>query len=328
MAMKIDLGLARRLRALGSPRAVAWLAAFALWMGATAWAAPATPGTGRRLAQGGDDFEDPKWKFTLNLPKSSEEQDKQIRYPGGFSSNGRWQESAKRGAPDIIKRVPPPEGGLPGSQGAMLMRTLRSMVPDTTSNTVGQDDLLFSPRSEFGGSIPVSATPSVVTRVYLPPFEDWEQRAGNSFGFRAGVRTTKTTPGRFLRPAESKVEPYWPGIFICFWPQGTDPRYKGGPSAMLLVRGDQMGHDMQSKRITEPGWWTLGMSFTPDGMVHYYARAGVEKLTARDLIASYFPYSYRCEYFSTFFYDVMNKDDGKSWSTPWVVDDTWIYVAQ
>jgi len=318
----------RFVRAGGLSRGAVALAALWICSADLARGQAVVPGSGRRLAQGGDDFEDPKWKYTLNLPKSSEEQDKQVRMPGGFSSNNKWQESAKRGTPDLVKRVPPPEGGIPGSQGAMLMRTLNSMVPGAVSNTMGQDDLLFNLRSEYGGSIPVSATPSVVTHVYVPPFEDWEPRTGNSFGFRAGVRTTKTTPGRLFRPGETKIEPYWPGIFIHFWPKGSDPRYKNGPSAMLLVRGDGLGHEMQGPRITEPGWWTLGMSFTPDGMVHYYAHAGVGKLTQKDLLVSTRPYSYNCEYFGTFFFDVINQDDGHSWSTPWVVDDSWVYVAR
>ncbi len=315
-----------------------WLPLVAMvWLSSVtvAWAAgPVVPGTGKKIAQGGDDFEDPNWTYRLNLPKSSEEQDKNIRLPGGSSSNGRWSESAKRGTPDVVRRVAPPEGGIPGSNGAMLMRTLWSMVPNTTSSTNGQDDLLFNFRSEYGGQLPVSMSPSVVTHVYLPPFEDWEPRMGNSFGFRAGVRTTttkeKATGGWLFRSktTETVVEPYWPGMFFCFWPKGADPRYKDKPSAMIMIRGDRLGHDTYGQRITEPGWWTLGMSFTPDGMVHYYAHAGVQPLTAKDHIVSYFPYSFKCEYFQTFFYDIMNLDNGKSWSTPWVVDDPQVYVLR
>ena len=69
------------------------------------------------------------------------------------------------------------------------------------------------------------------------------------------------------------------------------------------------------------------MSFTPDGMVHYYARPGVEELTAEDYITSQFPYGYRCERFRTFFYNVVNGDNGKTWSTTWIVDDPKVYVG-
>ena len=43
---------------------------------------------------------------------------RQDRYPGrAYRRNGRWYEGMKRGQPDVIKRVPTPAGGLPGSTG-------------------------------------------------------------------------------------------------------------------------------------------------------------------------------------------------------------------
>ncbi len=54
--------------------------------------------------------------------------------------------------------------------------------------------------------------------------------------------------------------------------------------AKLTVRAGRRGNDVRSLDITEPGWWTLGMSFTADGQVHYYASQGVDDLTADDFI--------------------------------------------
>ena len=68
------------------------------------------------------------------------------------------------------------------------------------------------------------------------------------------------------------------------------------------------------------------MSFTPDGMVHFYGHAGVEPLTAKDLLASKYPYGFKCETFQTFFFDIISPDDGKSWSTSWIVDDPMVYI--
>ena len=48
-------------------------------------AAPFVPGTGEFLADCCDDFEDPNWSFRYNHPKSSHEQDKKQRSPGGMS---------------------------------------------------------------------------------------------------------------------------------------------------------------------------------------------------------------------------------------------------
>jgi hypothetical protein len=70
------------------------------------------------------------------------------------------------------------------------------------------------------------------------------------------------------------------------------------------------------------------MSFTPDGMVHYFASPGVDDLTMDDHITSQFPYGYRTEQLKTFFFNVCTRDDGKTWSTPWVVDDPKVYFAK
>src|SRR6202044_3141161 len=80
-------------------------------------------------------------------------------------------------------------------------------------------------------------------------------------------------------------------------------------------------------KIPEPGWWTLGLSASPDGMIHYFAHAGVEDLTRADLITSQNPYGFHAERLQSFFFDVVNRDDGHSWSTPWIVDDAMLYYA-
>jgi hypothetical protein len=251
------------------------------------------------------------------LPKSSNNIDKQSRFPLGKSKNGRWYESTLRGQPDIIKRVPTPEGGLPGSQGAMLMMSLKTGVPGYPTNDNQQDDLIVNGSSRLGGYLPVSWEPSCVVRVYLPPWEEWEQRTATSFGFRADCRGRK--------PREDKLESYWPGFFIQF-------NRKGGKrtesSATLLIRSRENGSDVVGPTITEPGWWTLGLSFTADGMVHYYAHAGVENLTSKDRLASHTPYNFRCERLQTFFFNVANFDNGTNWSTPWVIDDPELFYTR
>ncbi len=284
------------------------------------------PGHGRKVAEVGDDFEDEKWNYIANLPKASKENDGNARLPGGVSANGRWYEPELRGAPDVVKRVPTPEGGLPGSKGSMLMRTLWSGVPNEPSFKVQQDDFVANVGSKIG-AVPVSRQPSVVVRVYLQPFEKWEQRTGNSFGFRVSATTTKheSSGRRWFGGMVTKQEPYWPGMFIYFDCK-ADGHVKEN-SARILVRADGMGHDIPGATITKTGWWTLGISFSSDGnQVNYFAKAGVEDLTAADHIASYQPYSYHCERIDAFFFDVLNMDDGKTWSTDWIVDDPTLYV--
>jgi hypothetical protein len=87
-----------------------------------------------------------------------------------------------------------------------------------------------------------------------------------------------------------------------------------------------MGHDFVGPKIDQLGWWTLGMSFTPDGAVHYFARPGIDDLTASDRITSQYPYGYRAEHLDTFFFNVCSGDNGR-WSTPWIIDDAALYYS-
>ena len=117
---------------------------------------------------------------------------------------------------------------------------------------------------------------------------------------------------------------YWPGLFIQFH-QGDGKSIED--SASLSVRAGPNGHDFVGPKIKELGWWTLGMSFTPDGRVHYFARPGVEDLTAEDHITSQSPYSFQCERLDTFFFNVVSGDNG-NWSTPWIIDDPMLYYTR
>lgn len=292
--------------------------------------AKVVPGRGQKVEQVGDDFEAEDWDYYPNGPKSSTNLDKQDRQPSGISKNQRIYESTYRGQPDVVKRVETPAGGLPGSKGAMLLQTMYSGVPGYISRKQQQDDLLINVSSLIGGSISVAQTPSCVVRVYLPPWEQWERRTGSSFGFRAELETTKkeTVKSNWRKAfrserQETTIEPYWPGFFIQFHSKHDGHKED---SAMLLIRAGSRGEEVAGPMITEPGWWTLGMSFTPDGMVHYYGHAGVEPLTEKDHISTQRPYGFTAQRMTTFFFNVVNTDDGKTMSTPWVVDDPTLYL--
>jgi hypothetical protein len=276
---------------------------------------PFVPGTGEFLADCCDDFEDPSWSYRYNHPKSSHEQDEKQRSPGGRSGNGLWHEGGKRGTPDLVKRVDTPPGGIDGSTGALLFATKNSGVPGRISNEQQQDDLLMMFDRRLGRPIPITWQPSCTVRVYLPPFEEWENRTGAQFGMRADCRGRK--PG-------SQPEEYWPGMFFLF--RSETSRKIEQDSVKLTLRADRRGHDTRSLDITEPGWWTLGMSFTSDGQVHYFASPGVDDLTQDDYLLSQFPYNMRGVTFHNFFFNVANWDNGRTWSTQWVIDDPKIFV--
>lgn len=284
------------------------------------------PGTGDLLERALDDFEDEDWAFTYNLPKSSHEQDKNRRYPLGVSENGLWKESTKRGTPDHVVRVDTPAGGLAGSDGAMKIQTLNSGIPRVTSYKPQQDDLILSMQSKYG-QIPVYRAPNVIVRVWLPPFEEWEPRSGSHFGFRLALNTTKTEKKRrfiFKRTVE-EPEDYWPGFFIQFTSK-SDGHARDG--AMLLIRGASNGGDFPGPSITRTGWWTLGMTVNPNGSVSYYASPGVDPLNFNDHIATTLPYSYHAESFSTIFFNITSSNNGRTWSTPFIIDDPMVFVAR
>jgi hypothetical protein len=173
--------------------------------------------------------------------------------------------------------------------------------------------MLFDRR--LGRSIPISWQPSATVRVYLPPFEEWENRTGPQFGMRCDCTG---------RNPDGSVEAYWPGMFLLFESETSKKNKKD--YARISARGDKLGHDIRKVVIDKPGWWTLGLSFTADGQVHYYASEGVDDLTQEDWLMSSFPYSMRCMTFNNFFFNVANWDNGRSWSTKWVIDDPKIFV--
>ncbi len=310
-----------------------WIALFAVAAvtSTTALQAQIVPGTGTKVEGVGDDFEDENWFYTYNLPKASSNIDKQDRLPAGASSNSRWFESTYRGTPDFVRRVETPAGGLPGSKGAMALQTLNSGIPGQRSFKFQQDDLIANLATAIG-YLPVNRTPSFVTRVYVPEFDQWEERSGSSFGFRIDCQTMINKPvtaRNFWRRASSgkEVEPYWPGMFIQF--NRKEDHKTETDSAMILIRSGPRGEDLPGPVIKKGGvWLTLGMTVTPDGSVHYYAHEGVGKLTQRDHLYSGRPYGYDAMQVNTFFFNVVNQDDGRTWSTRWIVDDTEVYVLQ
>lgn len=316
-----------------------WLLAGAMVLGAgqSASAQGIVPGTGYRAQGYGDDFEDTKWEYQFNLPKASRNIDKDSRLPAGQSLNGHVYESSLRGQPDIIRRVPTPKGGLKGSTGALLIQSKATGVPGVPSYQMQQDDLIINPASQLGGSIPIAWGPSLVVRVWMPPFEHWEGRTGSHFGIRADVEGMVWSDkddddeerGFFRRRKKHhgprrKRDSYWPGYFVQF-----NKATKAGEkdSAVVVVRCDERGQDFVGPTITKTGWWTFGMSWTPDGSTHYYVKQGVENLTAKDHIASNRPYNADPERVTTWFFNSVNMDDGKTWSTAFIVDDPQLFYS-
>ncbi|TWT58687.1 hypothetical protein KOR42_20690 [Thalassoglobus neptunius] len=291
--------------------------------------AQVVPGTGTLINT--DDFEDESFSFDMNWPKSSKEEDENVRYPLGRSSNNMWMESPKRGMPDVVKRVETPAGGLEGSKGALYLRSRDTGVPGRPGFKQAQDDFILAAKP-----MTLSYSPNYTVRVYLPSWDQWEQRSGVTFGIRSGMQGPveeeveslgfgRRLFRRLRREKQTKMEPYYPGFFIYHVP-ASDPNNKTGePYAKILIRANQLGHEVDGPIIKETGWWTFGMSVTPDARCHYYASPGVDDLTPRDFITSQYPYTIPGTHFNTIFFNVCSADDGKTWSTPWIIDDPKVY---
>ncbi len=281
------------------------------------------PGSGTKIDQVGDDFEDPRWSYQFNLPKCFNNKDTTTaaNYPGGASANGRWFEGMKRGQPDVIRRVTPPAGGIPGSSGALLLTSLKTGGQYPTY-TLQQEDLIANVFKRVG-KIPVTRRPNVVTRVWFPPFEEWENRPGNChFAFRLALEQ---------RPYVSQGGDdhiFWPGIFVNMI-RNPKAAEDGSPYAMYMwMKASGRGTQIRGPQSTQTGWWTMGMSVSPDGKVNYFAKPGIEDLTANDMIGSDYPFGNRAVLFRNFFFNVCNGDNGRSWSGQFVIDDPTMFIAK
>jgi len=307
------------------------LALFALLFGAGFGVSTAeaqfVPGRGNLMTT--DNFEIEKWGMNYNLPKSSKEEDEQIRYPLALSTNGRWKEGPKRGIPDVVKVIETPAGGIPGSQHALLIRSKDTGIPGRLSYSQKQDDLVM-----VSNSMGIGNSPSVVSRVYLPDWDEWENRAGVAFGMRVGLQgPMKKVPDasdnpRFFRRNKpiTVMEPYYPGFFLQFNPKEVSQDKQD--SVTVLIRANEYGQDTPGPKLTQTGWYTFGMSISPDATVHYYMKPGVEDLTEADYLTSTRPYGIPGTHFNTLFFNICNGDDGKTWSTPIVIDDPQIFYGQ
>lgn len=287
------------------------------------------PGTGTQLTEVGDDFEDQEWAWQPNLPKVFNHKDdtRSKNYPLGKAANDRWFEGQVRGQPDSVRRVATPPGGLEGSTGALALKSLR-----TGASRPGfqqqQDDFIANVAQRVG-TIPASREPSVVTRVWLPPIDQWENRTGCHFAYRVGLETNPNARQRGGVRYDKFQGMYWPGMFIHMdSKEGKGATGRQYDSAYIWIKATDNGRQMRGPQITTTGWWTLGMSVTADGRVHYYAKPGVEDLTAEDHIGSAYPFGYRAERLRSFFFNVCNGDDGQTWSTEFIVDDPKVYTIR
>ena len=124
---------------------------------------------------------------------------------------------------------------------------------------------------------------------------------------------------------KDETEPYWPGIFVNY--KRPADRRKNEAPAFWVIRASNPGGDYQQTPIKESGWYTLGMSFTGDGMIHYYIHKGGEDLTAADRVASQFPVQLSMLVLHRRLLRLFGSNDGQNWTTGWVIDDPAVFLA-
>ncbi|MCX7915170.1 MAG: hypothetical protein N3A53_02555, partial [Verrucomicrobiae bacterium] len=205
-----------------------------------------------RLEALGDDFEAADWAWDA----------KQYR-----DTHGRWSTSY-RGGPKKLARVTPPAGGVPGSTGALSLRTEgdRDSYPN-------QDDLIhfFNQPGRLERLVTRADQPVFVVRVWLPPFAEWTP-GWNNLGFRHEARSKQ------LVTQENKVGYYYPSIWLQHVTDKDHPE-RSGPRWCVRI-GTGVAPDEDAGPIPQPGWWTLALAFDERGVGHYYVRPGTGPLGA------------------------------------------------
>jgi hypothetical protein len=133
------------------------------------------------------------------------------------------------------------------------------------------EDMITTYSDQIGRSLVAAEKPSVVTWLWLPPFNEWPTGV-NASGFREWLGFRVTAYDADL-PENNGL--YWPGIYIA-----TDDN---GPCLIARV-GDGYAPDVTIGRISTSGWWTLGIAFSDDGRTEYYAAPGQVTLTSANLL--------------------------------------------
>ncbi|MFN2509336.1 MAG: hypothetical protein ABR589_11260 [Chthoniobacterales bacterium] len=133
------------------------------------------------------------------------------------------------------------------------------------------EDMISNYADDLLRALAISERPSVISWVWLPPFEQWPSGV-NASGYREWFGMRVTAYDQSL-PLNNGL--YWPGIYV-----STDD---AGPCFIARV-GDGYGPDITIGRIPTAGWWSLGLSWNEQGETEYYAAPGRVALTDAHLL--------------------------------------------
>ena len=191
-----------------------------------------------------DDFEDKNWCYD---------------YQKGGDLRGLWRRGSGRGEPELLTRVPTPDGGRSGSIGALEVRTNKIDGNDAKSNQ--EDFLTVEFKQKLKHSLTRTSQPVFLVRVWLPPFDEW----GNYYWF--GFRQEAWLDDK---------NKYYPSIFLV-----SDKQTISKPFFRFRI-GTGVASDIYGGPIKQSGWWTLAIAFDEKGVGYYYARPGVSVPTEND----------------------------------------------
>jgi hypothetical protein len=220
-----------------------------------------------------------------DFERSSEHAEDVYDYGAGRTGTGYGLCGSLRGVPENIVASPPQPGALPGSRRALYFERedrARSRFYEENPEAVGtqvygvpdeenQDDFLLR-----AGRFVASDGLSITVRYFV----DLNRDAYCSFALRS---TGWFTDGR-------EHQRIYPAVWLYSADDGTgafrDLR------AFLRVADFSTGdrgfykRDLLLDLPDKEGWWTLGLAFSHDGDVHYFASPGSDELTPADYLTS------------------------------------------
>lgn len=258
------------------------------------------PGTGIKITQLSDDFENPNWSFN---------------YASNISSNGMWYGSL-RGAPEVLNRTTPPAGGIPGQTGALQIRSR----DNDNDGYPQQEDLVTKFHNQlYGRYLQRADQPSFVAHIYMPPYASM-QKDWSTLGFRIEARSNQLNPGY-----------YYPSIWLQYYNYGGNYPNNFG---VVVRMGDGFASDVYVKNMGANyagGWVSVGISFDELGIGHYYFKEGVLPFTAADKIydTTMFPggSNAKMDWIAYHFLSIGYNANDPDLSPDYRIDDVSVYIV-
>lgn len=213
-------------------------------------------------------------------------------YNHGWAGQGYGLTGTQRGAPESIKVVHTPSSNVfSGKKSLQFYSHNRNSQWRTDHHTTGteydnpdkeQQDDFFMPIIKKQGEKGWVATdtPAVLMHIYTEGISSTDEHQYTSLRMPIVSKINRKYKGKNVRP-------WWPGIWIYQKPSSNKYIIKLRRPASSSM--DVPFNFPEAKKIQESTWWTLGLSITPDGNIHYFLTDSyVKNLTMKHYLTSSF----------------------------------------